>query len=77
MAITAIWSSSTTASALVTRYAHLSDFAVHPGATVERNQVIGYVGATGRATGPHLHYELLVNGQLTDPLRFITEGRRP
>lgn len=58
---------------LVTRYAHLSDFAVQPGAMIERNQVIGHVGATGRATGPHLHYELLVNGQLSDPLRFITD----
>jgi murein DD-endopeptidase MepM/ murein hydrolase activator NlpD len=62
---------------IVTRYAHLSAFAVHPGATVERNQVIGYVGATGRATGPHLHYEMLVNGQLTNPLRFLTDARRP
>jgi murein DD-endopeptidase MepM/ murein hydrolase activator NlpD len=62
---------------IVTRYAHLSDFAVQAGTTVERAQVIGYVGATGRATGPHLHYELLVNGQLTDPLRFLTDLRRP
>jgi murein DD-endopeptidase MepM/ murein hydrolase activator NlpD len=62
---------------IVTRYAHLSGYAVHAGDTVERNQVIGYVGATGRATGPHLHYEMLVNGQLTDPLRFLTNKRRP
>jgi len=62
---------------LVTRYGHLSDFAVQPGAAVVRNQVIGYVGTTGRTTGPHLHYEMLVNGQLTNPLRFLTETRRP
>jgi murein DD-endopeptidase MepM/ murein hydrolase activator NlpD len=60
-----------------TRYAHLSDYSVHPGTAVERNQVIGHVGATGRATGPHLHYELLVNGRLTNPLGFLTDGRRP
>ena len=39
-----------------------------PGDAVERGDVIGYVGSTGRATGPHLHYEMLVNGQLTNPL---------
>lgn len=60
---------------IVTRYGHLSGFAVAPGARVERNQVIGYVGATGRATGPHLHYEMLVNGQLTNPLRYLTDVR--
>lgn len=62
---------------IVTRYGHLSGYAVRPGDKVERNQVIGYVGATGRATGPHLHYEMLVNGQLTNPLRYLTDVRRP
>lgn len=57
---------------LVTRYAHLSAVLVHPGEHVVRGQVIGRVGATGRATGPHLHYELLVNGQLTNPLSLLT-----
>jgi murein DD-endopeptidase MepM/ murein hydrolase activator NlpD len=56
---------------LKTRYAHLSGFAVAAGDQVERGRVIGYVGTTGRTTGPHLHYELLVNGQLTDPLRLM------
>ncbi len=62
---------------IVTRYGHLSQCAVQPGTAVERNQVIGYVGATGRATGPHLHYEMLVNGRLTDPLPLLTDTRRP
>ncbi len=56
---------------LKTRYAHLSGFAVKPGDKIERATVIGYVGATGRATGPHLHYEVLVNGQLVDPIQFL------
>ena len=62
---------------LVTRYAHLSSFSVRPGEHVERGQVIGLVGSTGRTTGPHLHYELLVNGQLTNPLTLLTGGHRP
>lgn len=63
---------------LVTRYAHLSGFSVRPGEHVQRGEVIGQVGATGRATGPHLHYELMVNGQLTNPLTLLTgNGRRP
>lgn len=61
---------------IVTRYAHLSGYAVRPGDKVERNQVIGYVGATGRATGPHLHYEMLVHGQLQNPLRYLTDTGR-
>jgi len=58
---------------LVTRYGHLSAFAVKPGRTVKRGDVIGYVGATGRATGAHLHYEILANGQLINPLRLLTQ----
>lgn len=57
---------------ITTRYAHLSRYAVRPGQTVERGQTIGYVGSTGRSTNSHLHYEVLVNGQLTDPLRLLT-----
>ncbi|MGE5358787.1 MAG: M23 family metallopeptidase [Bacteroidales bacterium] len=57
---------------VTTRYAHLSAFAVKPGDRVRQNDVIGYVGSTGRATGPHLHYEVLVNGKLVDPMQFIT-----
>lgn len=58
---------------LATRYGHLSGFAVEAGQTVKRGQVIGYVGATGRATGAHLHYEILANGQLLNPLQLLTQ----
>jgi murein DD-endopeptidase MepM/ murein hydrolase activator NlpD len=57
---------------LTTRYGHLSRFAVTPGQQVRRGQVIGYVGSTGRSTSPHLHYEVLVNGRLTNPLRLLS-----
>ena len=60
---------------LKTRYGHLSGFAVKPGDRIDRSAVVGYVGATGRATGPHLHYEVLYNGQLVDPIQFL--GPRP
>ena len=58
---------------LVTRYAHLSAFAVNIGQRVSRGDVIGYVGATGRATGAHLHYEILANGSLLNPLQLLTQ----
>lgn len=56
---------------LVTRYAHLSRFAVTSSQQVQRGQVIGYVGSTGRSTSAHLHYEVLVNGHLTNPLSLL------
>jgi len=58
---------------LATRYGHLSAFAVKPGQTVKRGAVIGYVGSTGRATGSHLHYEILANGRLINPLQLLTQ----
>jgi murein DD-endopeptidase MepM/ murein hydrolase activator NlpD len=57
---------------MVTRYAHLSTMLVRPGDRVERGQTIGQIGTTGRVTGPHLHYELLVYGKLADPLPLLT-----
>ncbi len=54
-----------------TRYAHLSDFAVRVGDDVERGQLIGYSGATGRATGSHVHYEVLVRNRPMNPLRLV------
>jgi murein DD-endopeptidase MepM/ murein hydrolase activator NlpD len=56
---------------LATRYGHLSKFAAWQGQQVKRGDVIGYVGATGRATGPHLHYEVLANGKLMNPLQLL------
>jgi murein DD-endopeptidase MepM/ murein hydrolase activator NlpD len=58
---------------LVTRYGHLNAFNVKPGQTVKRGAVIGYVGSTGRATGAHLHYEILANGKLINPLQLLTQ----
>src|SRR5262245_40634205 len=54
----------------MSRYAHLDSFAtgIHPGVAVTKGQVIGYVGSTGRATGPHLHFELYKDQQYVNPL---------
>lgn len=60
---------------LKTRYGHLAGYNVKAGDGVERGDVIGYVGATGRATGSHLHYEVLANGQLINPLQLLTTPR--
>lgn len=57
---------------LVTRYGHLSTFAVRRGETVQRGDLIGHAGATGRATGNHVHYEVWVNGRTVNPLRLIS-----
>ena len=54
----------------------MSRIAVAPGQGVRRGQVIGYVGSTGLSTGPHVHYEILVNGRFVDPLRVkLPRGR--
>lgn len=58
---------------LETRYGHLLDFKVKVGDQVNRGDVIGRVGATGRATGYHLHYEVLANGRLLNPLQLLTQ----
>jgi murein DD-endopeptidase MepM/ murein hydrolase activator NlpD len=58
---------------MTTRYGHLSAFKVKRGQSVHRGDVIGYVGSTGRATGPHLHYEILANGKLLNPLQLLTQ----
>ena len=61
---------------LSTRYGHLSAYHVKAGDTVNRGDVIGYIGSTGRSTGSHLHYEILVNGQLMNPLQLLTAQAR-
>jgi murein DD-endopeptidase MepM/ murein hydrolase activator NlpD len=60
---------------LATRYAHLSSLAVQEGARIEAGQLVGYVGTTGRSTGPHLHYETRRNDKPLDPTSFIEAGR--
>ena len=56
---------------LQTKYAHMSRTAVHVGLLVKRGDCLGYVGSSGLSTGPHLHYEVLVNGRPVDPLRYV------
>jgi murein DD-endopeptidase MepM/ murein hydrolase activator NlpD len=61
---------------LETRYGHLSQIQVNHGQQVKRGDIIGRVGATGRATGSHLHYEVLANGKLLNPLQLLTQKPR-
>jgi murein DD-endopeptidase MepM/ murein hydrolase activator NlpD len=66
------------ANGYVTAYSHQSRFAkgIAPGAKVRQGQVIGYVGNTGLSTGPHLHYEVIVNGHFVDPMKIrVPRGR--
>jgi len=60
---------------LETRYAHLSRLAVGAGDRVEKGEVIGYVGSTGWSTGPHLHYEVRVNGVAVNPIHYMVAKR--
>lgn len=57
-----------------TRYGHLSKFNVHPGEKVHRGDIIGFVGSTGRSTGPHLHYEVRIGGKPVNPLEYILDA---
>ena len=56
---------------VLTIYGHLSAMAVLPGQHVMRGQVIGYVGQSGRATGPHLHYEVRVHNVPVNPHKYL------
>src|ERR1700710_1391679 len=61
-----------------TAYGHMSAFAkgLEPGKRVRQGQIIGFVGSTGMSTGPHVHYEILVNGRFVDPMRIkLPRGR--
>lgn len=62
---------------LVTRYAHCSSIAVQQGDLVKRGQEVARVGSTGRSTGPHLHFEVLVDGVHQDPARFLAAAPPP
>ena len=53
---------------VVSLYGHMSGIVARPGEVVRQGQVIGYVGSTGLSTGPHLHFEIKVNGQAVNPL---------
>jgi murein DD-endopeptidase MepM/ murein hydrolase activator NlpD len=61
---------------LVSRYAHASRVWVKKGDIVKRGQKIAEVGTTGRSTGPHLHFEVLVQGVYQDPQKFLTAGQK-
>jgi murein DD-endopeptidase MepM/ murein hydrolase activator NlpD len=61
-----------------TAYGHMTAFArgIQPGVKVHQGQLIGYVGSTGQSTGPHVHYEIIVNGRFVDPMRIkLPRGR--
>lgn len=58
---------------IVTKYAHMQRSIVKPGQWIKRGEVIGYVGMSGRTTGPHLHYEVRINGVPVNPMRYILE----
>ena len=60
---------------LETRYAHLSQLAVSAGDRVRKGDLIGYVGSTGRSTGPHLHYEIRIAGDAVNPMPYMVESR--
>ena len=61
---------------IVTRFGHLSKILVKAGQRVHRGQVVGLMGSTGRSTGPHLHYEVRVDGKAVNPEKFLHAGVR-
>jgi murein DD-endopeptidase MepM/ murein hydrolase activator NlpD len=61
---------------LRTSYSHLSELIVSPGQAVQKGQMIGYMGSTGRSTGVHVHYMVYENGQPVDPEKYMPAERR-
>jgi len=61
---------------LVTRYGHNSRLLVSPGDIVQRGQIVALMGSTGHSTGPHVHFEVLKDGQTINPLAFVSGGRQ-
>lgn len=60
-----------------TLYAHMNDFNVKPGQKVKRGDVIGFVGNTGKSSGPHLHYEVRIKGKAVDPAHYFFQDLTP
>ncbi len=60
---------------VITMYAHMKGFEVGEGDFVEKGEVIGYVGTTGRSTGPHLHFGIMLNAKAVDPGIFVADYR--
>jgi murein DD-endopeptidase MepM/ murein hydrolase activator NlpD len=56
---------------VATWYGHLSSFTVAPGMRIKRGDLVGYVGVSGRTTGPHVHYEVRINGAPVNPMRYL------
>lgn len=54
-----------------TRFGHLSTYSVRPGQHLRKNDILGYVGSTGKATGPHLHFEVRIDNNPVNPVRFL------
>jgi len=62
---------------MTTLYAHQAAFGVHPGDRVVKGQPIGVIGETGYATGPHLHFEVRINGSVVNPAPYLTNAPMP
>jgi murein DD-endopeptidase MepM/ murein hydrolase activator NlpD len=56
---------------MITRYAHARSLTVKVGDMVTKDQLVAYMGSTGRSSGPHLHYEVMRNGTQVDPASYI------
>lgn len=61
----------------VTLYGHMSRILVEAGQRIQRGEVVGLVGSTGRSTGNHVHYEVHIDGKSVNPLGYILDGTRP